>query len=85
MAKITKQKALVAYFEDGKFSTRDRNARSNKYVVFCSKTEDKNYYIGKAGAVRHGKTIKDSIPMAVQVVSAMVKQGTYILEGNLLK
>lgn len=43
---------------------RDHNARSSKYLVFSKGDKVKKVYVGKAGAVRAGKTIASSYSLS---------------------
>lgn len=81
MAKITKRAAIVAYFQSKAEMTKDLKSRSTKYLVYTSAVTGTKYYIGKAGALRRGKTIAGSIPVNEGIRKGVIRTGTQILES----
>ena len=64
MTKRTKALRLIAALEKQGWAV-DTSAISRKYVVLIRHNTDSRYYVGKAGALRHGKTIAASVPCDV--------------------
>ena len=50
---------------------KEVKSSSRKYRTFRSSTSKRNYYVGKAGAVRAGKTVSDSFSITEQVHANM--------------
>ena len=61
---MTKREKMIIYLESKKFTRGTSNSR--KYVVMVS-PKGTNYYLGKSGAVRRGKTIAKSWSMTDKV------------------
>lgn len=81
MAKITQRAAIIAYFQSKPEMRKDLNSRSQRFVVYNSLTTGVNYYIGKAGALRKGKTAASSVPVIDALKSAVISSGTHILRN----
>ncbi len=81
MAKVTQRAAIVAYFQAKAEMEKDLASRSRKYVVYKSAATGARFYIGKAGALRKGRTVAESIPVNEQIRQGVIRQGTKILES----
>ena len=81
MAKVTNQQALIAFFNhQDPLVVRNPNARSSKYVVYTSQDTGMNYYIGKMGAVRKGRTVAGSIPLSESRRKLFIAEGKKLIE-----
>lgn len=68
---MTKQESISSQLLDLGFQEQD--TRSRKYRVF-SRPETKNLYIGKAGAIRYGHTISDSMSMTPRIIATLQRK-----------
>lgn len=52
----------------------DPNARSRKYKIYYS-PQGQRYYVGRAGALRCGKSISDSLALPETTRKRLIKEG----------
>ncbi len=73
MAKMTKQQIYSQQLLDMGF-TEDPNPRTKKYRVFTRPEISRNIYVGKAGAIRYGNSISDSMSMNQEKLIVSLQQ-----------
>ena len=81
MPKVTmREKFITVLIKNG--WKREKGERSSRYIVFndpiCG--TDRRMFVGRAGAVRKGRTIKGSWPIDDRTKDAMLRQYDEIME-----
>ena len=54
---------------------RETTSASRKYRRFCKQGEPRFYFVGKAGALRHGRNIAESISLTDYAVKLLAAGG----------
>jgi hypothetical protein len=82
MKNISQHAAIIAFMNNFNAVRLDNNSRSTKYTVYniIAPNWEGNFYVGKKGALRKGKTIAESIPLSEKVRQEVIEKGKEILQ-----
>jgi len=76
--KVTQQQAIIAYLKSNKEMVSRRP--SKRFCIFYDTVTGENVYVGRNGALRHGKTIADSISYREDTRQSVIEKGKTILK-----